>query len=309
MLHYWSLDSIQLNNAWLTIGSFDGVHRGHQEVVRNLTAEAHTNGAPAVVLTFYPHPAVVLKKRPEAFYLTTPEERATLLGFYGVDYVITHPFNVEVAKESAQEFIARLHAHLGLSRLLVGRDFALGRGREGNVDRLKEIGQAMGYTVEPITPFELEGSPVSSSRVRAALARGDVRLAASLLGRNYRLDGEVVDGDKRGRTIGIPTANLSIWAERAIPAAGVYACQVTVGSKIWNAVTNVGIRPTFESKPVMPRIEAHLLDYQGNLYGQQVRIEFIERLRDEMKFPDVQALVAQIQTDIQKARKIFHQAG
>jgi riboflavin kinase / FMN adenylyltransferase len=302
MEHYWSLDGLTITNTWLTIGSFDGVHRGHQEVIRNLTAGAHKIGASAVVLTFHPHPALVLRKRADPFYLTSPEERAALLAELGVDVLVTHPFDREVAALTAGEFMEHLHRHLGFSHLEVGYDFALGRGREGNLDVLRQIGQELGYSVDAIRPVTLNGEPVSSSLVRKALAAGEVERAGALLGRPYQISGRVVQGDGRGRQLGIPTANLEVWAERAIPLAGVYVCQADIAGQSFGAVTNVGVRPTFETEPVPPRVEAHLLDFDMDLYGQEIGLSFLSRLRAEQRFASIQALVEQIQSDIGQAR-------
>lgn len=305
MEHYWSLDAIQLRDAWLTIGSFDGVHRGHQEIIRRLTAGAHAVGVPAVVLTFHPHPASVLGKRKDAFYLSTPEERADLLGALGVDVVITHPFNKQVASMGAREFMESINAHLHLQKLWVGYDFALGRGREGDVPTLRRIGQELGYQVEEIPPIKVDGEIISSSLIRSLLGSGDVEQAAILLGRPYRLSGRVVPGDGRGRLIGVPTANLSIWTELTLPRAGVYVNLATIHGKTWKAVANVGVRPTFETQPVAPRVEAHILDFNGDLYGQEIHLDFISRLRDELRFPSVQALIDQMQRDILQTREVL----
>lgn len=303
MLHYWSLESVYQRDAWLTIGSFDGVHRGHQEIIKHMAAGAHQVNAPAVVLTFYPHPSAVLRKRSDSFYLTSPEERAELLGSLGIDLVITHPFNLEVAALSARDFMARLTEHLNIRHLFVGYDFALGRGREGDVPRLKEVGEELGYSVTVVPPYRNGDAVISSSQVRSALTEGDVARAARLLGRPYRVSGEVVRGDGRGRTIGIPTANLNVWAQRVIPGAGVYVCQAKLNGRSWGAVTNIGVRPTFNEQSVSPRVEAHLLDYDHDLYGQTIQLDFLSRIRDEQRFPSVQALVEQIRQDIQKARE------
>lgn len=305
MRHYWHLEGINLDHTWVTIGTFDGVHRGHQEIVKRLVSGAHQKGSNAVVITFHPHPAVVLGKRQNPNYLTTPEERAELLGELGVDVVITHPFNLEIASLSAHQFIARLDAHLGISHLLVGEDFALGKGREGNVPRLIELGQEFGYQVETVSPVKNSGVVVSSSLIREKISEGNVAQAARLLGRYYKIMGQVVPGDGRGKLIGIPTANLSIWAERTIPKTGVYACRAYLGENSYQAVTNIGVRPTFENAPVLPRVETHLLDYDGDLYGKELHLEFYERLRDEKKFSAIQELFAQIQADIARAREIL----
>ena len=307
MRHFLTLEGLFLKDTWLTVGTFDGVHLGHQEIVRQLAAGAHQLGYPAVVLTFYPHPAVVLGKRSDPFYLTTPEERADLLGEFGADTVVTLPFDRQIAGTTAHDFISRLDYHLGMRRLVVGQDFALGKDREGNADRLAELGIEFGYSLEVFPPIQIEGAIVSSSRIRSALSGGDLNLVTRLLGRPFAVTGQVVPGDGRGHTIGIPTANLNLWAERAIPKAGVYVSQARINGQTWGAVTNVGVRPTFETQPVPPRVETHLLDFKGDLYGEEIRLNFLKRLRDEQRFADIQALVEQIHADILTARQVLFQ--
>jgi len=289
----------------MTIGSFDGVHRGHQMIIEKVVSGAHQAGVPSVVVTFYPHPAVVLGKRQEAFYLNSPQERAELLGEMGVDAVITYTFTREVANLSAYEFMSQLHSHLMLRRLYVGSDFALGHGREGTTDKLAELGKTFGYILEVVPPVMNGDVVISSSLIRSWLAAGDVKRAARLLGRPYRLSGEVVRGDGRGKALGIPTANLSIWSERTIPKAGVYVCRASIQGQTWGAVTNIGVRPTFESVPVPPRVEAHVLNFDRELYGQEIHLDFIDHLRDEQRFSSIQTLVDQIHADIHHAREIL----
>ncbi|MCI0521042.1 MAG: bifunctional riboflavin kinase/FAD synthetase [Chloroflexi bacterium] len=289
----------------MTIGTFDGVHRGHQEIIRAVVRGAREAGAPAVVVTFHPHPKVVLRKREDPFYLTSVEERARLLGELGVDVVVTYPFTLQAAALTAEEFMGRLKTSLGLTRLCIGYDFALGRGREGDFNRLRLIGERLGYQVRAFDSIAAEGEIISSSRIRKALAEGEIELAARLLGRPYIISGKVIPGDQRGGKLGVPTANLDLWAERALPNSGVYACRVTVEGKRWNAVTNIGVRPTLEQSPVAPRVETHLFDYHGNLYDQTIHVEFTARLRDEQRFPSLEALVEQIQKDIAEARALL----
>lgn len=303
MQHYLSLEEANLPAAWLTIGSFDGVHRGHQAIISQLVADARAARAPATVLTFFPHPTAVLRNRQEPFYLSTPDERAELLERLGVDVVVTHPFTLEVAKMSALEFMKLVSRRLHPRHLRVGYDFALGRGREGNVERLKQLGVELDYTLDVIQPVQMDGEIISSSQIRSVLAEGDLRKAIRLLGRPYQVSGEVVHGDGRGRLLGIPTANLEVWQQRVLPKAGVYVCQAQIDGQVWGAVTNVGVRPTFESQMPVSHVETHVLDFDRDLYGQQVQLEFLERLRDEQRFPNVDALVAQIKQDIQTARK------
>ena len=293
--HLLSLADATLSNAWLTIGTFDGVHLGHQEIVRNLAAGAHAEGAPAVVLTFHPHPAVVVRGRTGAFYLTLPEERAALLGELGVDVVITQTFDAQIAATSAPDFMQLLKARLGLRQLWVGYDFALGHARTGNVDVLRHLGESLGYQVQVVPPVKQGDEVISSSQIRVLLQAGQVEQAAGLLGRPYLLGGQVVHGDGRGRTIGVPTANLD---------TGVYACLAEVDGRWLAAATNIGLRPTFDGADKVPLLEAHLLDFDENLYGQTVNLSFLKRLRGEERFPDVETLVTQMQQDIRDTRQV-----
>ena len=305
MQHYWSLEKVHLENSWLTIGSFDGVHRGHQAILKKLVGGSHASGVSAVALTFYPHPAAVLRNRQEPFYLTTAEERAALIGKLGVDVVVTLPFDIDTASMSAHDFIARAHRYLRPSHLLVGYDFALGRNREGDVTRLRQLGSEFGYTLDIMHPVKLEGETISSSQVRAALATGDVERAERMLGRPYQLGGEVVHGDGRGRLLGIPTANLNIWTKRVLPKFGIYVCKAHIDGLIWGAVTNVGVRPTFENQSSTPTVEAYILEMDQDLYGKQVSLDFIAHLRDEERYTNVQDLVDQIHQDIAMASQVL----
>lgn len=305
MRHYWSLEDIYLQDTWLTIGTFDGVHRGHQEIVHKLVTDAQDAGERAVVLTFYPHPAVVLGKRQDSFYLTTPEERAALLGEFGVDIVITLPFTPQISNMSASEFMSLLKSHLAMHQLYVGSDFALGHDRTGDNQALLKLGSELNFSLITIPPLEIDGITVSSSRIRAALAEGDLVEANHLLGRPYFIIGQVVPGDGRGHTIGIPTANLSFWMERALPRNGVYVSRAMVNGKFHEAVTNIGIRPTFDSNHPQRQVETHLLDFDQSIYGQEIHLEFIHRLRDEQRFENVHALVNQIHQDISDAKRLL----
>jgi riboflavin kinase/FMN adenylyltransferase len=305
MVHYRSLDDISLQNAWLTIGVFDGVHRGHQEILEKLTAGAHQNDAPAVVLTFWPHPAVVLGKRYDLKCLTTPEERAYLLGQQGVDVVITQTFTPEFAKLSAWDFMQRVSSHLGLHSLWIGYDFALGHNREGNLERLTEIGKELRYSVQAIGPVKNSEDVISSSLIRKRITTGQVAHAAENLGRFYALSGPVVHGDGRGRHINIPTANIDYPKDKVIPANGVYACWAWVGGERYQAATNIGINPTFTPDKETPTVEAHLLDFNRELYGEELKLEFVDYLREELRFNSVEALLEQIHADIDRTREIL----
>jgi riboflavin kinase/FMN adenylyltransferase len=302
--YYRSLEAVHLTNAWLTIGVFDGVHRGHQEILRQLTTGAHANGAPAVVLTFSPHPAMVLAGR-DIKCLTTLDERVEILLSLGIDTVISMEFTRELAGHSAEDFMAVVKRQLNLEKLLIGYDFALGKDRAGNFERLAQIGQEMDFEVQTIRAVQVGENVISSTGIRRAVAEGAMTLAEAGLGRSYAISGTVIPGDGRGRTIGIPTANVDVAPEKAIPANGVYACQALVDGESHKAVTNIGVRPTFTGSQAQVRIEAHLFDYSNDLYGKNITLEFVERLRGEQKFAGVDALVAQIQADIARARQIL----
>jgi riboflavin kinase/FMN adenylyltransferase len=237
--------------------------------------------------------------------LTTPDERAEILFGLGVDAVIDLPFTRELAEHSAEDFMSVLQKQLGLKQLLIGYDFALGKGRVGNFERLTQIGQILDYTVSTVPALHQKDGVISSSMIRQDIAAGDVAQAAAKLGRAYTLTGPVVPGDGRGRTIGIPTANVETAADKAIPLNGVYACLALVDGQKQQAVVNIGVRPTFTSGETLPRVEAHLLNYAADLYGKTLRLEFIERLRGEQKFTSVDALVTQIRTDIERAKQLL----
>jgi riboflavin kinase/FMN adenylyltransferase len=303
--HYTTLEGVRIQNTWLTIGSFDGVHLGHQQIISELNSHAHKAGARSIVLTFHPHPAVVLRGRMEAFYLTTQSEKVEYLDQLGVDIVVTHPFTREISQRTAREFVFYLHGHLGFKQLWVGYDFALGKGREGNVAYLKQLGDEMDYHVHVIEPVMDDGNTISSSTIRNLIKEGDVEKASRLLGRPYRLDGEVIHGDGRGKTIGIPTANLDPGPEKIIPAAGIYACRAVITGKYYPAAVNIGIRPTFESADMSSHVEAHILDFSGDLYSQIITLEFVSRLRDENRYENVNDLIQQIHLDIQQTREII----
>ncbi|HUI88435.1 MAG TPA: bifunctional riboflavin kinase/FAD synthetase [Anaerolineales bacterium] len=304
MIHAHSLDELQLHNSWVTIGVFDGVHRGHQRIINQLTTGAHAKGASAVVLTFWPHPAFVLG-RGEAKSLTTPDERAELLGSFGADVVLTHPFDAVVANLSAREFMTRLKEHLGIQHLFMGYDFALGKGREGDATRLAGLGREMGFTTEVIEAVSDESGVISSTEIRKLVSVGDVADAAKLLGRNYSLRGAVTHGDGRGRKMNIPTANVDYPHEKVIPANGIYAAWAWVDGRKHMSAVNIGINPTFTPEKQTPNVEAYLLDFNQDIYGKDVKVEFVRRLRDEIKFASVNELIAQIQEDIARVREML----
>ena len=304
MQHYRSLEEVNLQDSWLTIGVFDGVHRGHQEIIKKLTTGAHADDAPAVVLTFDPHPASVLSGH-EIKCVTLPDERADLLGKLGVDVVITERFTRELSTVTAYDFMSRLIPQLGLQHLLIGYDFALGKGREGNATRLTELGLELGYTVEVVSALSDESGVISSTEIRKLIEVGNVAEAARLLGHPYSLHGPVIHGDGRGRTINVPTANISYSHDKMIPAKGIYACWAYLNDKKYLAAINIGTNPTFTPDKQSPNVEAHLLDFHRELYGEDVRLEFVARLRDELKFNSVDKLLEQIWKDVAKVRELL----
>ena len=288
----------------LTIGNFDGVHRGHQELVGQMAQAAHDCGCLAGLLTFSPHPLSILRPDIPLATLTSTEERAEILAALGLDFVLILPFSRQVAALTAAEFMADVTRHVLLRELWIGPDFALGRGREGTAERLAEIGAGLGYSVHVVTPFDVAGQPARSSRIRTLLANeGDAAQAAELLGRPYRVWGTVSKGAGRGHTLGFPTANLVLPPSRLVPANGVYACWAWRDSRGYPAVVNVGVRPTFDNGH--RSVEAYLLDFSEDLYGETVSLSFVGRLRGERRFPGVDALVEQINADVAHARTVL----
>ncbi len=294
-------------NAWITIGSFDGVHLGHQSLIKGLIDHARMAGSPALVLTFWPHPATFFKRAPLAWALTSPEERKELLCTLGVDDVLTLNFTQDLANLSALEFMQGLKDKLGLKGLMIGPNFALGKGREGNVHRLADLARELDFKLEVAQPVTNGEGMISSSQIRTDLLEGRVKPAAHKLGRPYNLSGKVVHGEHRGTGLGVPTANLDHQPERLIPGNGVYITRALVNGKRYASVTNIGVRPTFDNPLPVPRIEPHILDINEQLYGQELSLEFLDYLRPEIKFESSKELVAQIQKDIQKTRDRFNE--
>lgn len=299
-----SFEEAQLTaDSVVTIGSFDGVHRGHQALIQQVRAAAAPTQRAAVVITFFPHPSVVLG-RAHPYYLTAPEEKLVQLNQTGVDLLIELPFTRETAQLRAADFVELLQRHLRMRELWIGHDFALGYQREGTAEFLTRLGQTRGFTVHAVEPLTNDGEIISSSNIRAALRGGDVAHAAKLLGRPFRVSGKVVPGDGRGKTIGVPTANLDVWQDHAIPTNGVYACRAWVGHLPHRAAINIGIRPTVTAE-TRRTVEAHLLDFDKDLYGLNIALDFLDRLRGEQKFASVQELVTQIKSDVETTRKLL----
>ncbi len=299
------LESIRLERPSLvTIGVFDGVHRGHQFLISQLVQQAHAAGQAAVVVTLFPHPDVVLHGLMGRYYLTTPEQQAELIGVLGVDYVVIQPFNDETRQIRATVFVDRLLTHLHMAGLWITHDFALGYEREGDFAFLQGQGAEKGFTVQeaPLLTSS-NGQTIRSSAIRASLSEGNVSRAADWLGRYYALTGPVVRGDGRGRQLGFPTANTAVWSEQILPANGIYACYAQLGTERFRAMTSIGTRPTFDG--IDTRVEAYLLDFDRDIYGQTLSIDFVARLRDELKFSSVEALIAQMHQDTALGKEIL----
>jgi len=288
----------------LTIGVFDGVHLGHRHLIRKLIQRAAEGNFLSGVVTFNSNPKAVLSPKTKMARLTTPEERASILKSLGVDLVVPITFTTEVAALSAREFVLYLKKYLKLRGLIIGPNFALGRGREGNVATLQSLGLELGFTVEIVKPLMTEDTLVSSTAAREALARGDMKTTTKLLGRYFSLTGLVAGGFERGHGIlGFPTANIQLEQEQALPEDGVYATLAHVEDKVYQSVTNIGVKPTFGKGE--RTVEVHILDFTGDLYGRKLTIELVERLRAEVKFAGPEELAAQIKKDIEQAKTVL----
>ncbi len=288
----------------LTIGVFDGVHLGHEFLIKKLKERASAGGLLSVVVTFHRHPRLVLSPRSNLTYLTSLKERIRLLENLGVEYVVTLSFTRELAELSAREFIGLLQKYLRMRSLVVGTDFALGKRREGNAPKLESLGEELHFSVEVVEPMVCEGEVVSSTAIRSALSQGDMIKVSQLLGRRFTLSGVVMRGDQRGKTLGFPTANLVPDPEQALPPDGVYTTRAFVNETAYPAVTNIGVRPTFgDGKRV---VEVHILDFEEReLYGNEIRIELAHRLRGEVRFSGADELKAQMQRDVEQTRALL----
>jgi len=292
-----------MKKAWITIGSFDGIHLGHQKIIENLVKGAKKNSAPSIVITFYPHPAVCIRNITDPYYLTSPEEKDQILSKLGVNSILTMYFDHTISQLSPRDFISTLHRQLKFSCLLVGYDFHLGADREGSLKILEYLGDKMGFCIHAIKPLQKQSKPISSSAIRSALKKGDLSTANTLLGYPYSIEGIVIHGDGRGKHIGIPTANLSVWKKKLLPSEGVYAAFIYINKKRFPAVVSIGFRPTFYEIPEQQTIETHILNFSDQIYGKQIKLQFISRLRDEKKFGSVKKLIQQVRKDISYAEE------
>ncbi len=297
----------QINRPWpapvVTIGNFDGVHLGHREIFRRLISEADKIGGTSVVLTFVPHPRKLLDPQRAPLQINTYTEKERLIAASCVDVLICAPFTREMADYSAERFVDEiLVGRIGVRRLIVGYDYAFGKGRQGDIDFLRRKGAQSGFDVTVLSPVSQHGEIYSSTRIREMILQGRMEDVVPLLGRHFTLQGEVVHGSKRGKKLGFPTANLATEKE-LLPPAGVYAVKVRHGEKILDGVVNIGFNPTFG--PGKLSLEVHLLDFQGEIYGETLRLYFLSRLREEKRFPSVETLVEAIGEDVRQARGIL----
>jgi riboflavin kinase / FMN adenylyltransferase len=288
----------------LTIGVFDGVHLGHRHLISKLVNLARKQDLLSGVVTFSPHPRELLSPKTRLSYLTTISEREHLLKNEGVDLVVTLSFTKELASLSAREFVNLLKKHLRMQGLVIGPDFALGKNREGNIDNLRTLGEGMGFSVTAVSPEKINGEVVSSTAIRNALAEGDMPKVTRLLGHPFTLQGKVTRGEHRGTGMGFPTANLDVSAKQAIPLEGVYASRAYIGKQTYHTMTNIGRRPTFGENRERT-IESYILNYNHDLYGKEVKIEIVQRLRAEKRFDNIEELKKQIAEDVKQGTKIL----
>ena len=314
IIDFGALQTMPYQDSFITIGNFDGVHLGHQAIITQMIQKAEDHKHPVLVVTFFPNPYVFFNHRAASgegqeagYYLSSPGEKEQHLLGLGADRVITFRFNQDFANLSAEAFVSELKKKLGLGVFFVGEDFAMGKNRQGTIPVLKALGHKYSFSVETLSHITLSDTEISSTTIRRLLDEGSVARAAEQLGRPYQIAGVVTHGSDRGGKIGLPTANLSFWPQKKIPAVGVYATRVYLDDQVYQGITNIGYRPTFENQDQV-NIETHILDFDGNIYGEKMSLAFIEKLRDEQKFSGVDAFLAQIERDKAQARRIFQHA-
>jgi riboflavin kinase / FMN adenylyltransferase len=298
---------LKLSGSVVTMGNFDGIHLGHQALLRHTVEDAKQRGLPAIVLTFEPHPLKLLAPERAPRLLIAPEDKMELLEDFGIDTVIAQTFDRQFSSLSAEDFVSRcILGRLKTRKIWVGRDLRFGRERQGSVDNLVHWGAAYGFEVGIVEPILLNGVRISSSQIRRFIEQGRVHEVKPLLGRYHFIGGRVVAGRKRGRDLGFPTANICSRTE-AIPLDGIYATIIEIRTKPWLSVSSIGVNPTFADGT--RTVETFVLDFEHDLYGEPVKLSFIERIREERKFPTAEALVAEMENDVSSARAIFDKLG
>ena len=301
------LDNIpeEFRDAIVTIGNFDGVHLGHQLIFKKIAAEAFRKKCKAVVITFEPHPKMILHPDIQPFYLITSiEEKIERIAETGVDGLMLIPFSLVFSKMTAKEFICSvLWDKLRIKKIFIGHDYTFGKGKEGNETYLAAFGEKLGFQVEVISAFKVGDTVISSSLTRNMILEGSVKKAAAFLGRPYSFSGTVIKGHHRGRGLGFPTANIKP-DKVLVPGRGIYAVRVHREGKTYQGVLNIGFNPTFSDEALS--VEAYILDFDGDLYGKRLEILFVDRIRDEIKFDGPAKLIEQIKRDVEKARVVLN---
>jgi riboflavin kinase / FMN adenylyltransferase len=303
---YRGLDEFKkLDFAVVTSGTFDGVHFGHQRILQRVTEISGKNGGESVLLTYWPHPRLVLFPEQELYLLSSIEEKTELLSQNHVDHLIILPFTKTFSHLSSEDFIKEILVDkIGTKKLVIGYDHKFGKNREGSFDELKKNSPLYGFEVEEIPKQMIENNAVSSTKIRRALMAGDVNTANEYLGRPYSIHGTVIEGDKIGRTIEFPTANIEVsFKNKLIPAEGIYAVTVALGQSTFKGMLNIGYRPTFGG--TQKRVEVHIFDFSENIYGKSMRIDFHARMRSEVKFENAASLKAQLHHDKTETLKIL----
>jgi riboflavin kinase/FMN adenylyltransferase len=290
----------------LTVGVFDGVHLGHRHLLNHLIDWASPGCIPTVI-TFSNRPVTVFRPGTFPSYLTTPEHKVTLLEQAGIELVVSLEFTEELSQVTARQFAELLRESMGMRGLVLGPDSALGQGREGDLAFMQAEGERLGFWVRSVPPLEMNGQPVKSRVIREALVVGDVARGASLLGRNHCLSGKVVVGDQRGRTLGFPTANIDVFPGLLWPGDGIYATWAYFGGERHLSATSIGVRPTFGLTQRL--VEVYVMDFSGDLYGQQITVEFVDKVRNQETFADIDTLIARIEQDVADSRTVLAQAG
>lgn len=309
MEYYRQLKPINTSKTWATIGSFDGVHFGHQSLIKSMVDSANRNNAASTIITFFPHPAVVLQNIPMPFYLSTPQEKNSLFENLGIDYVISLEFDLEMAALSPDEFLSMILENIPVKQFWLGTDFTLGKGRTGTIPVLKNIGEDLGFNIHEFAHFTQDSKKISSRHIRTWINQGDILKVNQALGRPYSMTGLVQHGDSRGHTIGFPTANLSVWSGKLIPSSGVYATFATIEGTTYPSVSNIGFRPTFDENQTISHVETFIIDFNQNIYDHQLQLSFIERIRPEIRFANITALKNQISLDVNQAQEILQHAS
>jgi riboflavin kinase / FMN adenylyltransferase len=297
-----------LRGTVLTLGVFDGLHLGHQRIMQTVVESARINRAVPTVITFDPHPRAVLHPENAPPLLQTLDQRLAAFEVLGIEQTIVIRFDQNFAAQDAETFLRDIvHERLQAREVFLGRGFAFGKNRGGNIELLRKISRELGFFADEVPEVRLRGQRISSSKIRAFLSEGKVNLARRMLGRPYGVEGQIIHGLKRGRTIGFPTANLKPH-NRVVPKYGVYATATLIDGKWRRSITNVGVRPTFEDAQ-NPSIESYIFDFDGDLYGDVLRVRFLHRIRDERKFGGIDALKAQIEKDTRRALDYFSRSG